>query len=199
MLDNNANALIAKIISEADAYAKRELADAQKKAETILAQAQEDAKKEGARRMDAAKGEMTLSVERQISAAKLDAKKEILKTKQTLIQKAIARAVEKVSVMDDQSYFAIMEKMLENAISDSGQKSGEIQVIVSKGSRISDAFLKDTEKKLGGVTLKKAGETRDIGDGFILKTGDIELNGTLLAVIRSMQDDLEQAIAGILF
>ena len=66
-------------------------------------------------------------------------------------------------------------------------------------SRLTESFVKKAQKQLQGVKLAVSDEQRDIGPGFILKAGDIEVNCTFAAIVRSDREALEELAARQLF
>ncbi len=67
------------------------------------------------------------------------------------------------------------------------------------GERLTENFVKKAGKQLQGITLTGSEEQRDIGPGFILQAGRIEINCTFAAIVRSRRDALEELAARILF
>jgi V/A-type H+-transporting ATPase subunit E len=47
--------------------------------------------------------------------------------------------------------------------------------------------------------LRLAGETRDIQGGFIIRSGDIEINNSLEAIVKMRRDKLEAEVVKTLF
>ncbi len=67
------------------------------------------------------------------------------------------------------------------------------------GERLTENFVKKAEKQLQGVRLTVSDEQRDIGPGFILQAGNIEVNCTFAAIVRSNREALEELAARMLF
>lgn len=65
--------------------------------------------------------------------------------------------------------------------------------------RLTENFVKKAQKQLQGVKLSVSDEQRDIGPGFILQAGDVEVNCTFAAIVRSEREGLEELAARLLF
>lgn len=177
------------ILNEGKEKAQKIIDEANKKAEEIISGMKEKSEKDGKDKMD-----------RMISRAKLDARNNILKAKQSAIDKVLNKVLDKVSNMDDEEYSIFIENLLLNNV-----ETGDEEIIFSPKdkARIKDALIvkvngKLIEKGLKGQ-LKISSETRNITSGFILKRGGLELNCSIDSQIRILRDSLEGEIAYLLF
>mgnify|MGYP000327619550 CR=1 FL=1 len=189
----------------------RILEDARTKAAEIEAQAKQEAKEimdlalsEAARKKEAllekAKAEGAEAYRRIISVAGLEGRKQILKTKQDMVEAAFKKAVEKVTSMPDNEYQRFLEDMAVNA---SSKGTGEIVMSEKDLKRIDKKFINNINTRLeksgikGNLTLSK--ETIRSSGGFILKSGDVEINSTLEIIFEMIRPACESDVVKILF
>lgn len=175
------------IIADANAKAKAVTDDADEKAAAYLKQADEKAAADTAR-----------TRERTASAAQMRARETKLAAKQQVIDEVIEKAYEKLDSQESSAYFAMIEKLLEGAVS-----AGE--GIICFGARDLERLPADFEKKAAAVGKKKGAVLRvsstpeKIENGFILKYGGIEENCTLRALFAQKRDELRDRVNGILW
>lgn len=176
---------------ERDAAAKAEEIErqARNRADEIMNSMKAKAEKDGQERK-----------ERLMSRAQLDARNEILLAKQEAIDKVFQNAVDRIKQMSDKDYLDFIEKMfLENS------STGEEEIIFSEmdKARIQPSFITVLNDKLNSMgkkgLIRISDETRDIGSGFILTQGGLEINCSIESQIRLLRDSLEGDIANLLF
>lgn len=176
---------------ESDARAKAEdvISKAKNKADEIMNNMKVKAEKDGQERK-----------ERLMSRAQLDARNVVLLAKQDAIDKVFDNVVLNINQMGDKDYFEFMEKILLNSV-----ETGEEEIIFSNKdrSRIQPSFITLVNDKLNAVgkkgLVKISNETREIGSGFILVHGGLEINCSIESQIRLLRDSLEGDIANLLF
>lgn len=189
----------------------RILEDARAKAAEIEAQARQEAKEimdlalaEAAKKKEAvlekARAEGAEAYRRIISTAGLEGRKKILKTKQDMVEAAFNKAMEKVTSMPDNEYQRFLEDM---AVSASSKGTGEIVMSERDLKRIDKKFINKINTRLektgikGNLTLSK--DTIPSAGGFILKSGDIEINSTLEIIFEMIRPECESDVVKILF
>jgi len=176
---------------ENDARAKAEdiINQAKKKAEEIMNNMKAKAEKDGKERKD-----------RLMSRAQLDARNEILFAKQESIDNTLNHVANKINQMDDKQYFEFIEKIILNSV-----ETGEEEIVFSKKdkARIAPSFMTEVNSKLNAMgkkgLIKISDETREIGSGFILTHGGLEINCSIESQIRLLRDSLEGEISNLLF
>lgn len=176
---------------ENDARAKAEdiINQAKKKAEEIMNNMKTKAEKDGKERKD-----------RLMSRAQLDARNEILFAKQESIDNTLNHVANKINQMDDKQYFEFIEKIILNSV-----ETGEEEIVFSKKdkARIEPSFMTEVNSKLNAMgkkgLIKISDETREIGSGFILTHGGLEINCSIESQIRLLRDSLEGEISNLLF
>lgn len=197
---SGANKLREKILAEAGSQAEEVLEEARKKAEAIIAKGEEEAaaKKESVLQQARAMGEERRR--RAQTIAELDARKAILAAKEELIEDTFRQALERLKGLDQKQYEDVIYPMLLAAA-----QTGAEEIIASPADagkftpellgRVNQA-LKEQSKQ-GNLTL--SGETREMQGGFILRSGDVEINNSFDSILRMQRDELEPEVAAILF
>lgn len=194
----NAEAITLKILEDARAQAAQVLRDAHQRADEL--QAQGDAQIEARRLESEAQAEKQADElrDRMLRMAELDQKKALLAAKREVIDQAFEDAGRRMEEMDGAAKKAFMEKLL------LGSAEGGEEIIPDEKDRgLFDAaymaHLNDALEKAGkeGVTLSP--KSRDLGGGFVLKKGGLEINCAFDAVLRQMRPTLEAEVASVLF
>jgi len=170
----NADEIIQKAKESSDSYKEQALINAQKSAQQHK--------------------------QRLISTAVLEFRKDMLKEKQDAIDSAFQESVNNLVNMKDDEYRKVIKKMLLASV-----QTGEEEIIISSRdrSKITEIFIKDINKELaktgkkGNLRLSK--NHYDILGGFILKSGNIELNNSFESLFNSFREDLEAEVSKILF
>lgn len=188
-----------RILSDAQDYAKEHIRAAEEKAEKILEAARSEAEKRRTAIMEEAEREAADAGKRMIALADMELKKERLKARRDILDEAFGMAMEKLCSMPSGKYCGLLAHMIASAAE--GERA---ELILSERDR----------KRLGGVladgiSLAALGmgkqadvglseQTRDICGGFILKTGDIEMNYSFEALMRARREELEEMACSIL-
>lgn len=170
----------ASIEDAAALAAANTLAAAETQGRQIIAEAEAKAKAEAERIKAGAR-----------SAAELDAGREQLKTKVTLIDEALKKAQWYLHSLNTEDYF----KVLFSLAARSRQKGvGELHLNAKDLARMPSSFLNQL-----GAGIRVSDVPYDIEDGFILVYGDIEMNCTFSALFAEYREELRAKAAGILF
>lgn len=195
-----AEKITARILDEARQQARANVERAEKEAADIIHDAHKEAEVKRSSIIEKAKGEAAEHKKRLISVAELEARKQKLQAKQEMIEEAFAKTLERLNSLSAAKYEGIIADMILDSVS-----TGNEEVILSSRdrSRLSPEFAAGINKRLAGRGIKGnitiSDETRDINGGFILKTGDIEVNNSFEAIIKMQRDELEEKIVKILF
>ena len=188
-LMDDSSKIAEEIKIKADNNAKKVVEEAQIKSAEIMDNNKEKSEVEG-----------KLRKERIISRAKLDARNLLLKEKQDQIDDVLKSALDKINNMEKEEYEKIIEKLLLNNI-----ETGNEEVIISNydKSRISASLINkvnDILKKNGkNGKVALSSETRDIGSGFILKRGGLEINCSVSSLISELRENIELDLSNLLF
>jgi len=186
-----------RILEGARQEADKKIKDAEKKAQEILEKARKDAENRKKKLLEKAARDAEDIKAKMISMAELDMKKNLLATKQDMVDKAFQQALERLKNMDIEKYEEILTDMILKAV-----ETGEEEIILSK--RDLRRLPKDFITKLNNLrerklNLKLSRESRDIEGGFILKSRGVETNNSFETIMRMERDSIESRIAGILF
>jgi V/A-type H+-transporting ATPase subunit E len=189
-----------RIIKDNEDRAKQIESDASAKAGNIISQAKNKADEIMNNMKLKAESDGKERKERLISRTQLDSRNEVLFAKQEAIDKVLDNVVNRIGQMDDKDYFDFIEKVLLNSV-----LTGEEEIIFSEKDkrRILPSFINVVNDKLNAIgkrgLLKISEETRDIGSGFILVHGGLEINCSIESQIRLLRDSLEGDLANLLF
>lgn len=189
-----------KILEDAKAKAQAILEQANREAEVILAEAFKTAEKNTADALKLAEAEGAEVHRRLIAVAGLEGRKEILRAKQEVVDNAFKQAMNKISNLPDAEYQELLENMIVDAAS-SG--NGEILLSQKDSGRVDSRFTDNINRKLkdsgktGGLILAK--EMISTAGGFVLRYGDMEINGTLEILFGMLRPQLESEVVKTLF
>ena len=183
------------IQTEAQSEIDSVLANARREAETVASRYQARAEAEAAEL--AAKNEKAAAEreERLVSAAQMEARKVQLVAKQEMVEKAYIRALEKLCSMPQEQYVDVLADLLLQA-----STTGTEEVVFSQEDR-EHAGKAAVEKanKASGKKLTVAQETLPIQGGFILRSGNVEVNCTFDTLVRLQKAETAGAVAKKLF
>lgn len=183
--NKNAEEVRKKAQSEAISINKESMKKAEKKKEEIISSAKKDAE---------------IVKQRLISNAQLEGKKEKYNSKQDLVNEAFDKALIELCDLPNKKY----EKTLIDVIlqiAETGKE--EILLNVKDRKRVSGKFIEDLNKALkskgleGNTVLSK--KTAEIKGGAVLKSGDIEINGSFESLLRMKKEFIEPEVHNILF
>lgn len=192
--------IIGKILEDARLQAEANLNRAKEEAANIIKSASDDAEAKKKQIIEKAELEAVEVKKRLIAVAELEARKQKLQAKQEVVDEAFDLALQKLNNLPDIEYQSILVEMISNSI-----QTGKEEVLLSESDkkRLSPGFIEELNKKLAdkGVSanLKISDEHRNINGGFILKSGDIEINNSFEAIIRMNRDDIETEVIKALF
>jgi V/A-type H+-transporting ATPase subunit E len=181
-----------KIIEDAREEKKRILAEARKKASQIVEEGKKSAEEQRKEIISRAQREAEMEKSRIITIENLESRKKVLSAKQEVIQKVFIRAMYMLSNLDD------YQELMENLICAAAKGGEEIIISSEDKKRLNEDFFHRVNARLGDP-LRISEETRNIAGGFVLRTGDIEINESFDEKIETLRDDMESQIAQIVF
>ena len=184
--------ILSGITDEAKAKAEEITADAEKKAQALIEKAKSEAEKEA--ELIRADAEKKAELIRQTgkSSAALARRDAALKCKRELIDNALSFVTDTVNGFDDKKYFDFLLKVIgREKLSENG-----LIMLCENDLKRDTADFKESVKKMN-LTLSE--EPADINGGFILKYGDILINGEISALIHEKRDELTDAVNKELF
>ena len=112
-----------------------------------------------------------------------------------MIDETFAKVMERLKNMPEDQYFRFLSDMLSGVITD-----GKFRVVLSERdkNRLGEEIIQRAAAVAAGKGLKAelslCTETADIAGGFILQEGDVEINYSLEALLRSHREELEELI-----
>lgn len=190
---NNKEAIIQKIIDDAEKVAQSNIDEAEKTAAQILDRAKREVEKYKNDNLTKADDLYADALERSKVVSNLDCKKLLLNAKKATIDKAFQEAVDDI-MKDKKGYLSLIEKMISSCAED-GDK-----VVICKDDEkvITKKFVSDLAEKTG----KKISLSKDFGDfkgGVILEGKNYDKNLTLELELSAIRQDTEKKISEILF
>lgn len=172
------------------------LAEARKQAAQIKEKAGSVSEKETGTVLAEAKKQAAAIVETAQSGSVLEGKNLLLADKVSIINDTIQEAQKKLCGLPAQEYFAAVYKLIGAYALD---EQGTIVLSQKDLDRLPPDFQGRVDEAAGAGKLTVSNEPRNIGGGFILVYGDIELNCTFEALIEEKRDELKDTINQIIF
>lgn len=185
-------AIINKIIKDAQRIANSTLEEGGQKAQQIIATAENDTRLYRAKNRQESTKERDDILRRRITVANLEVKKLLLAAKQEIIGKAFAESVEALCA-DTAGYKKLLECMFSYA------EDGDI-LTVAKCDK--DILTKDFAEKLAkknGIALTLNKQYGEFSGGIILSGKGADKNLTLEVELASLRDEIEPEVAAMLF
>lgn len=187
-----------QILDEARHSAETEIKKAEEQAAEMRNRAKADANAEAEKILERSKADVESFLERSASSCDMYRKKAVLKAKQEVIQEVLQKAYERIQSLDAQSYFEMVEKLLDKYTL---AQEGEIYFSKEDLERMPEGFEQKIRQtavlKGGALTVSK--EPRQIDGGFILVYGGIEENCTIKALFEAKREELSDKVHSLLF
>lgn len=184
--------ILAGIAEESKAQADKINSDAEKQAADIIAAAREEAESEAEKIKAEAEKKAELIINSGKSSAELLKRDTALNCRRGLIEKALITVADTVNAYGDKDYFDFLLTLIKK---EKLNGKGEIYLSVKDKARDTASFKSELEAL--GFTLSD--NFADINGGFILKYGDIQINGELSALIHEKRDVLTDELNKALF
>ena len=184
--------ILAGIAEESKAQADKINFDAEKQAADIIAAAREEAESEAEKIRAEAEKKAELIINSGKSSAELLKRDTALNCRRGLIEKALITVADTVNAYGDKDYFDFLLTLIKK---EKLNGKGEVYLSVKDKARDTASFKSELEAL--GFTLSD--NFADINGGFILKYGDIQINGELSALIHEKRDVLTDELNKALF
>lgn len=194
----NAEQVVQKILSEAQAQADKIAAEANAKVSEQQAQLDKELTqyREGTEQKAVAASEDKLA--RMLASARMQISKEYLGAKVSLLDEVFQKVRQQIKELPNDQYEELIQQLMEKAI-----ESGDEEVIIGKDeTRIDNGLVKRVNRKLGPGfkgNLQLANDTADIDGGFILRRGKIQVNVSLDVLIMQAREAMELELTQELF
>lgn len=186
-------AIIDKILSDANLKGDAIIGEANEKANEIISLAANQCK-DYLYKSKTEIDRLTLEIdERSRSVAELDARKLLLAAKSQVLDSVYAKTLEKLRNLNKEQYSALIFSMLENA------KDGDV-VTVSEREKdiVTKESLADFAKKKG-ISLTLADKFGDFDGGVIISENGVDNNFTLEVEVALLREQTETKIAKEIF
>ena len=134
--------------------------------------------------------------ERLVDEAKMEARRDILATKQELIGRAFDLALEKLLELPEKEYVALLADL---AVKASSTKKEAVIFSQKDRTRYGKTVVTQANEKLGGGHLTLSEQTRPIKGGLILQDSQVETNCSFEVLIHLQRNTLSAEVAQVLF
>lgn len=184
--------ILAGIAEESKAQADKINSDAEKQAADIIAAAKAEAETDAEKIRADAEKKAELIINSGKSSAELLKRDTALNCRRGLIEKALNFVADTVNAYSDKDYFDFLLTLIKK---EKLNGKGEVYLSVKDKARDTAAF----KSELSALDLTLSDTFADINGGFILKYGDIQINGELSALIHEKRDVLTDELNKALF
>jgi V/A-type H+-transporting ATPase subunit E len=197
---NGIDKIAEKITEEAKQEADAILAEARTQAAGIAGKYAALANEESKIILAAGEAQSKDILRRAESAAEQEAKQQMLATKQKMISEAFNIALQKLFTLPENEYADFLARLAANASS-----AGNEEIILSSKDRnvCGEKIMHNANQLLANVgkknSLTLSAETGHFEGGLMLKSGPVETNCTLEAIMRLSKEDLAPDVASALF
>ena len=181
-------AIVKRIIEEAEKEALKIKKEAEEKAEALLKESEEKARILKKEIIGKGKEEAEAKRKRKIIEANMEGKKEILLEKRAILKELFTRSLAQLKKMGEKEYLGLVKSLLANT-----PQEGEI-IISTQDKRISKKFLQELKRE--GL---KISFSREVQRGFILKGSEVIVDCSFETLLKVLEEDLEPEVAKILF
>jgi len=192
--------IIAEIRKDAERRRKEILQEARTQAEGIVAEAKAKADADYSRAVAQGKEAAERHRRQRLQVAALEARKQVLAEKQRWISAAYEQALRRLAELPAEEYVGLLAGMLYRQ-ADSG--GGEVVLSPEEREKYGAEVVRRVNSRLEqegkAVRFSLAEDTKDLGGGFVLRRGKVEVNCSFKAQLRALQDELEVEVAGILY
>lgn len=184
--------ILAGIAEESKAQADKINSDAEKQAADIIAAAKAEAETDAEKIRADAEKKAELIISSGKSSAELLKRDTALNCRRELIEKALITVADTVNAYGDKDYFDFLLTLIKK---EKLNGKGEVYLSVKDKARDTASF----KSELSALDLTLSDTFADINGGFILKYGDIQINGELSALIHEKRDVLTDELNKALF
>lgn len=184
--------ILAGIAGEAKTEAEKITAEAEKQAAEITAAAKAEAETDAGKIRADAEKKAELIINSGKSSAELLKRDTALNCRRGLIEKALNFVADTVNAYGDKDYFDFLLTLIKK---EKLNGKGEVYLSVKDKARDIAAF----KSELSALDLTLSDTFADINGGFILKYGDIQINGELSALVHEKRDVLTDELNKALF
>jgi V/A-type H+-transporting ATPase subunit E len=194
----NAEQVVQKILSEAEAEASKILDEARAKAAEQGSQLDSEVADFEAKTHQLAVEASEDKLQRMLAGARMDNAKRLLGAKVEILNDVFDRCKKAVNDLSDERYLSWAMTTIKQIV-----ESGDEEVIVGKDEkRINGGFIKKVNDQLGDGfkgNLKLSAEKGDFSGGFVLSHGKVQINATTDVIIDDLRESMQIELAQTLF
>lgn len=166
----------------------------------ILKEADAEAEAVYQRQFAALKLKVEEEKKQKVTLEALEARKAVLREKRALLDSVFSAARDELLTLPEDRYPDLMVKMVVAASTDG---TGEVLLSGADREKIGGELVARANRalenagKAAGLSLSE--DTRDIKGGFVLRSGNVEIDGSFAAEIESRRAELEEKLVEMLF
>ncbi|MDP3065772.1 MAG: V-type proton ATPase subunit E [Methanobacteriaceae archaeon] len=206
-MSSGAEKIVENILSHSYTKADDIIKDAEEKANEIINEAKIEAQKTENEILEAAKKESDIKFQQIISGAKLNAKRNILRAREEIMEDTFQKAekeLKKIASAESEEYLDSLLRLIKEASLEIGGGSLEILMKdddIPKIEKSLKTIETEVSEETGTKTTLKIGETINTIGGAIVKTtdGNVEVNNTIEARMERFRGVLRLEVAKVLF
>lgn len=188
------DAIIQKIIGDANAQASTIIADAKAYAEKIIADAENVSKARVTETENQAEKNGVEYVGRRVTVAGLDLKKEKLNAKMRLLDEVFDTAADNLTKLKPDDYKKLITGMLDSAAED-----GDQATVSENDKKVLTKEFFDNYAKSKKIKLTLSPEYGSFKGGLILTGNGVDKNLTLEVELKLLREQTEAEVAALLF
>lgn len=190
-----AEKIIEKILQEAQTQANAIHEQAERECEEIVRSGKAQADAQAQALIEKSERDAAEAVRRMKAVAELDGRKNILAAKQEVISEAFDAAEKQLASMPREAYGELMKQ-----VATVQALPGDVICYAKSDADVfNESFVQDVNKRRGKGAGISLGEPVDIQGGFLLRSGAMERNCSLEALLRIVREKEEAQVAAILF
>lgn len=194
----NAELVVQKILSEANAKAEKIVNEAKAKAAQQASELDSEMKAFEAETEKLAKAAAEDKLQRMLANARMANAKQMLSAKVAMLDDVFEKAKSAVNTLPDDQYLSLMTALMKRAV-----ETGDEEVVVGKDEqRINESFISKLNQELGSGfkgNLRLSSRRADIAGGFILARGKVQINASTDVLVESLRESMEMELSQALF
>lgn len=194
----NAEQVVEKILSQANAEAQTILAETKAKVDAQKVRFQTELAEYDKQTEVMAAAAAEDKRQRMMAGARMSNAAKLLDAKAQLLDEVFQKARERLVQLPDESYKTLMTRLMIQAV-----QTGDEEVIVGKDEhRINDEFIKQVNRQLGTGfkgNLRLSDRRAPIKGGFILSRGKVQMNASVDVLVGQLHEAMETELAAKLF
>lgn len=197
---NGIEKITARLIRDAQAEVDIIKAEADAQCAAVLAEYEAKAAEEYEKRIARGEADCAVRSERMAATADMEQRKALLAFKQEMVSEAFEKAAEAVAILPREKYIEFFASLAADAAI-----SGKEKLLFSEndkadtGAEIVSAANALLAAKGKNAEMSLAEETVEVSGGFIMRSGNIEVNCTAETLVQLTRASLSSQVAEILF